>query len=76
MFQQQQESQDKVKSLSARPAGEVQGDRDDLALDGNAHNIFVNPLGSGQVLRGTQLISGRSISTTFRRFVWLLIKCR
>ena len=49
---QPQEGQN-VKSLSARAAGEVQGDRGDSPTYGNAHNIFVNPLGSGQVLRGT-----------------------
>ena len=68
---QPQEAQN-VKSLSPRAAGEVQGDRGDSPNYGNAHNIFVIPLGSGQVLRG----SGRSIITTFRRFVWLVIKCR
>ena len=68
---QRQEGQN-VKSLSARAAGEVQGDRGDSPNYGNAHNIFVIPLGSGQVLRG----SGRSKITTFRRFVWLVIKCR
>ena len=52
---QRQEGQH-VKSLSARAAGEVQGDRGDSPNYGNAHNIFVIPLGSGQVLRG----SGRS----------------
>ena len=49
---QRQEGQN-VTSLSARAAGEVQGDRGDSPTYGNAHNIFVNPLGSGQVLRGT-----------------------
>ena len=53
MFQQQQESKEKVNRLSARPAGEVQVDRGDSAFYGNAHNIFVIPLTSGQVLRGS-----------------------
>ena len=48
---QHQEGQN-VKSLSARAAGEVQGDRGDSPTYGNAHNIFVIPFGSGQVLRG------------------------
>ena len=52
---QPQEGQN-VKSLSARAAGEVQGDRGDSANYGNAHKIFVICLGYGPVLRG----SGRS----------------
>ena len=54
---QRQEGQN-VTSLSARAAGEVQGDRGDSPTYGNAHNIFVIPLGSGHGLRGS-VRSGR-----------------
>ena len=62
---QPQEGQN-VKSLSARAAGGVQGDRGDSPNYGNAHNIFVIPLVSGQVLRG----SGRSGRLSAVLFGW------